>query len=172
MALTDTLGYEVRPPNAVQRLNWKISSSRPGAWLFARTFHHVDKLLLRLTGGRLSLAGLLGGIPVITLVTTGARTGARREMPLLGVPADGDIAVIGTRFGQKHTPGWYFNLVARPEAEVVFRDRRAKVRAREATGEEWDVLWARGRQIYGGYEAYARRITGRDVHIMVLEEAG
>lgn len=171
MALVDTLGYETASPNMLQRLSWKLSSSRPGAWLFARTLHHLDKVMLRLTGGRRTLVEYVAGIPVITLTTTGARTGARREMPLLGVPAGGSIAIVGTRFGQKRTPGWYFNLVADPEGEVEFHGRRAKVKAREAAGEEWDAIWAEARRLYAGYEAYARRITGRDVHIMVLDES-
>lgn len=46
---------------------------------------------------------------------TGVRTGQRRTVPLLGVPAGEDIAVIGTRFGQPRTPGWYHNMRADPK---------------------------------------------------------
>jgi hypothetical protein len=100
MGLIDQLGYKVRPANALQRAMWHVTSSRPGAWLFAKTLHHLDKLILRLTHGRVTIPELFAGIPVITLITTGARTGRRREMPLLGVPAGNDIAVIGTHYGQ------------------------------------------------------------------------
>ena len=171
MGLAQTLRYEVPTPNGVQRLMWKISGSRPGAWLFQRSLHFIDRLVLRLTGGRVALAQVLAGIPVITLVTTGARTGQRREMPLLGIPAGDDIAVIGTNFGQRSTPGWYFNLRKNPEGEVVYRSQRARIRAREADGAEREAIWARGCEIYAGYAAYARRISGRDVHVMVLEPA-
>jgi deazaflavin-dependent oxidoreductase (nitroreductase family) len=53
---------------------------------------------------------------VLTVTTTGARTGQRRTAPLLGVPAGEDIAVIGTSFGQPRTPGWYHNISCRPPA--------------------------------------------------------
>ena len=172
MGLQQTLGYEIPRANAVQRLMWKVSGSRPGAWLFAKTLHHIDRLVLKLTGGRTTVPQILAGIPVITVISTGARSGARREIPLLGVPVGDDIALIGTNFGQRNTPAWYFNLRKNPEAEVVYRNRRVPVRAREAEGAERDAIWARGREIYAGYEAYARRITNRDVHIMVLEPAG
>ncbi len=169
MTLVDKLGYEVPTPNAAQRGVWRISSSRPGAWLFAKTLHHVDGAVLSATGGTVTLPGILAGIPVITLVTTGARTGRRRSSPLLGVPTEGDLAVIGTRFGQPGTPGWVFNLVTHPDAEVRYRGRTVAVRAREAIGSEHAEIWDRARAVYAGYEAYARRIADRPIRIMVLE---
>ena len=172
MGLQQTLGYEVPRANALQRLMWKISGSRPGAWLFAKALHHMDRLVLRLTGGRTTVPQILAGIPVITVVSTGARSGQRRELPLLGVPHGDDIAIIGTNFGQRRTPAWYFNFRKNPDGEVVYRNQRVPVRAREAEGSERDAIWARGREIYAGYEAYARRIKDRDVHIMVLEPTG
>jgi hypothetical protein len=36
----------------------------------------------------------------------------RRTTPLLGVPIGGDIAIIGTNFGQPGKPGWHYNLRA------------------------------------------------------------
>lgn len=90
-------------------------------------------------------------------------------MPLLAIPSGDNLAVIGTRFGQRNTPGWYFNLRAHPRAEVAYRGKTVDVAAREAEGEEREDIWARARQIYPGYEAYARRIRGRPIHIMLLE---
>jgi hypothetical protein len=104
VGLIHQLGYRVPEANRLQRLVWKVSSSRPGAWLFAKTLHHLDRVVLRLTRGRATVPGVLAGLPVITLATTGARTGLRREVPLVGVPSGHQIAVIGTRFGQRRTP--------------------------------------------------------------------
>ena len=171
MGLVQELDYEVPQPNAVQRAVWRVTSSKPGAWLFARTSHHIDRFLLKVSGGRWTAARLLAGIPVITLVSTGARSGQRRSTPLLGVPLGDDLAIIGTRFGQHGTPGWYFNLRKQPSAEVVCNSRTVAVLAREAEGGEWQVAWDRARQMYSGYEVYARRITNRKIHIMVLSAA-
>jgi deazaflavin-dependent oxidoreductase (nitroreductase family) len=168
MGLVQELGYELPQPNGFQRAVWRVTSSRPGAWLFARVSHHIDLFVLKVSRRRWTLARLLAGIPVIILVTTGARTGARRSTPLLGVPMGDDLAIIGTRFGQHGTPGWYFNLRKQPAAEVVYNDVNAPVVAREAEGAEWQEAWDRARSIYSGYEAYARRITDRRVHVMVL----
>jgi deazaflavin-dependent oxidoreductase (nitroreductase family) len=169
MGLIDDLGYSVSEANRFQRLVWKISSSRPGSWFFAKTLHHIDRLVLRLTSQRVTVPGVLAGLPVITLATTGARTGQRREVPLVGVPAGDQLAVIGTRFGQPRTPGWYYNLRAEPQAEVGYRGRTVPVVAREAEGDERAAVWARGCELYAGYQAYARRIDHREIHVMVLE---
>ena len=168
MGLVQELGYAVPQPNAFQRAMWKVTSSRPGAWLFARTSHHIDRFVLTVSGGRWTAAGLLAGIPVITLVSTGARSGERRATPLLGVPIGDDLAIIGTRFGQHGTPGWYFNLRKQPAAEVACNNRTVAAVAREAEGNEWQEAWDGARRLYSGYEAYARRITDRKIHIMVL----
>ena len=168
MGLIQALGYEVPEPNAAQRAMWHVSSSRPGAWLFAKSGPHLDRLLLRLSNGQVTLATLVAGIPVITLVTTGARTGRTRTTPLLGVPFAGDLAVIGTRFGQKGTPGWYYNLRADPAIQVIYQDKSTAAVAREVQGEERQAIWERACQIYGGYDAYARRIKDRQIHIMLL----
>jgi deazaflavin-dependent oxidoreductase (nitroreductase family) len=171
MGLIDELGYRVPEANRFQRLVWKVSSSRPGAWLFAKTLHHMDRVVLRLTRERVTVPGVLAGLPVITLATTGALTGQRREVPLVGVPAGDQIAVIGTRFGHRRTPAWYFNLRSDPRAEIGYRGRTVPVVAREAEGEERETVWARGCEIYAGYQAYARRIDHRQIHVMILEPA-
>jgi deazaflavin-dependent oxidoreductase (nitroreductase family) len=170
--LRQALRYRIPRPNAAQRAVWRVSASRPGAWLFGKALHHLDKALLGLSRGQLTLPGVLAGLPVLTLTTTGARSGRRRSTPLIGVPAGDDIAVIGTRFGQPGTPGWYYNLRANPAAEVTYQSTSVSVVAREADGAEWRAIWASARRTYAGYEAYARRITGRPIHIMVLSQDG
>jgi deazaflavin-dependent oxidoreductase (nitroreductase family) len=169
VGLIDQLDYRVPEANRLQRLMWKVSSSRPGAWLFAQTLHHLDRLVLRLSRQRMTVPGVLAGLPIITLTTVGARTGRQRQVPLVGVPSGDQIAVIGTRFGHPRTPGWYFNLRAEPRAEVGYRGRAVPVVAREADGDERAAVWATGCRIYAGYQAYARRIDHRQIHVMVLE---
>jgi len=168
MGIIQALGYEVREPNAVRVAMQHIAASRPGAWLFARTVHQMDNALLRLSRGQATLPGVMAGLPVLTVTTTGARTGQRRSAPLVGVPAGADIAVIGTRFGQARTPGWYHNMRADPKVEVTYRNRTVKAIAREAGDDERQAVWDQARKIYVGYEAYARRVKNRTIPIMIL----
>jgi deazaflavin-dependent oxidoreductase (nitroreductase family) len=168
MGLIQQLDYRLPAPNSMQRAMWHVSSSRPGAWLFARSLPQIDRFVLRASRGQLTLGGLTAGVPVLTIITTGARSGLRRTTPLLGVPFGIDIAIIGTRFGQPATPAWYYNLRAEPRAEVTYRDKSVPVTAREADAEERRAIWDQARKIYAGYDAYAPRITGREIPIMIL----
>jgi len=160
--------YQVGKPNAAQVAMQRIAATRAGAWFFARTLDHIDRVLLRLSHGQVSVPEVVAGLPVLTVTTTGARTGQRRSAPLVGVPAGDDIAVIGTSFGQARTPGWYHNMRADPAVEVTYRDKTVKAIAREADEEEQRAIWDRARAIYAGYEAYASRIKNRPIHIMIL----
>jgi deazaflavin-dependent oxidoreductase (nitroreductase family) len=165
------LGYQVRRPNVAQVAMQHIAATRAGAWFFARTTHHVDRVLLRVSRGRVTLTGVAAGIPVLSVTTTGARTGQRRSAPLLGVPAGEDIAVLGSRFGQSRNPGWYHNMRADPRVEVTYRDKTIKAIAREADDKERQAIWDQARTIYAGYQAYANRIKNRQIHIMILSTA-
>jgi deazaflavin-dependent oxidoreductase (nitroreductase family) len=168
MGIIQAFDFEVRKPNAAQVAMQHVAATRPGAWFFARTLDRIDKSLLRLSKGQVTLPGALAGLPVLTVTTTGARTGQRRTAPLLGVPAGDDIAVMGTSFGQPRTPGWYHNMRANPEVEVTYRNRTIKAIAREAGDEERQAIWDRASAIYAGYQAYASRIKSREIHIMIL----
>ena len=56
MGLIQALAYEVPEPNAAQRAMWHVSSSRPGAWLFAKSGPRLDRFLLRLSKDQVTLA--------------------------------------------------------------------------------------------------------------------
>jgi hypothetical protein len=63
----------------------KLAATAPVAWFFARTLHHLDRAVFRLTGRKHTFVGLAAGLPVLMLTTTGAKTGQRRTSP---VPCD------------------------------------------------------------------------------------
>jgi deazaflavin-dependent oxidoreductase (nitroreductase family) len=171
MGVQQELDYVVRPANAAQRWTQRFASSRPGAWTFARTAHHLDRLVLRATHGRSTLAGVVAGIPVVMVTSTGRRSGERRTMPLLGVPIGDDLALVGTNFGQAALPAWYFNFAADPRGEVSHRDRTVAIVARDATPDERTQVLRTAAAIYPGYDRYRERITGRDIPVLVLEVA-
>lgn len=172
MGLAADLGYRHRNPNAFQRLIQTFSSSRPGAWLFSKTLRHLDAVALRVSHGKHTVPGLLAGLPVLDLTTTGRKSGLPRTSHLISVPLGDDLALLGTNFGQPKTPAWVLNLEAEPRGLVRFRDATASVTARPATDTERAQVMARSAGIYGGYEKYQQRISGRDVRIFVLESAG
>lgn len=169
MGVQQELDYQVGSANAVQRAMQRIASTPPAAWVFQRTLSPIDKLLFGWTGGRVTVPGLVAGLPVILLTTTGRTSGEPRTMPLLGVPIGDDLAVIGTNYGQQRTPGWVYNLEADPTADVEYRDRTVTVRARLADDAESDRAFELAAGVYPGYLRY--RVTHRDIRVFVLEPA-
>ncbi len=168
--LTD-LGYEVSPSNALQRGMQHIVASKPGAWLFSKFLHSVDKPLFELSKGRVTMPSLLAGLPVVMLTTTGRRSGRRRTMPLLAIPSGDDVAVIGSNFGQADTPGWVFNLEADPSATVGYAGNEVEVRARRADPAEADATFAVAARIYPCYAHYRSRADHREIRVFVLESS-
>ena len=171
MGLASDLDYGFGRPNAFQRLVQAFASSPPGAWLFSKLLRHLDDAVGRMTRGRHSVPGLLAGLPVIDLTTTGRKSGQQRTTHLISIPVADTLAILGTNFGQPSTPAWVLNLEAEPRAEVTFRGTTRSVVARPASVAEADEVMARSAGIYGGYAKYRQRITGRRVRIFVLEPA-
>jgi deazaflavin-dependent oxidoreductase (nitroreductase family) len=155
--------------NVVQQVVRHFAASGPGAWLFARVLHRIDRPVYELTRGRHTCASLLSGIPVVILTTTGVRTGQPRTVPVLGIPIQGTVAIIASNFGQHRQPAWYYNLRAHPDAEVVVDGMRRRVRAVEAAGERRAQIWQEGLRIYPGFGQYERRAAHRGIGVFVLE---
>jgi deazaflavin-dependent oxidoreductase (nitroreductase family) len=168
MSVLDELDYTVKPANAAQRITQKIAASAPGAWLSQRTLYPVDKVLYRRSKGRVTIAELMAGLPVIMLTTTGAKSGEPRSMPLVGIPLDDHLALIGSNYGQQRTPGWVYNLEANPEATVSYRDRSVEVTARPATDAEADRAFDIAAGFYPGYGKYRARASHRTIRVFVL----
>jgi deazaflavin-dependent oxidoreductase (nitroreductase family) len=155
--------------NAFQRFLRRFAASGPGSWLFARVLHHIDRPVHRLTHGRYTFASLVAGLPVVMLTTTGAKSGRPRTVPVLGIPAADGLAIIASNFGQDRHPGWYHNLRAKPEADVVVDGDHRHVRAVQAEGERRARIWQEGLRVYPGFDQYERRATQRRISVFLLE---
>jgi deazaflavin-dependent oxidoreductase (nitroreductase family) len=163
------LGYEAKTASALQRGVQTFGATRAGAWIFQRALYPMDKMMYKSTHGRVTVAGLLGGLPVIMLTTTGAKTGKPRSMPLIGFPTGDSLTVLGTNFGQKPTPGWVYNLRGNAAASVGYRDHMVDVTARRATDVETDEAFRLAATVYPGYKNYRSRATNREILAFVLD---
>jgi len=155
-------------PNAFQKLIHRFLMLRPVSAFLAVVLHHVDTFLLHFTHGRHTVTRIIG-LPIIQLTTTGAKTGQLRTMPLVSLPDGEKIALIASNFGQKHSPGWYYNLKANPHCEVRFNSRSLRYIARESMGDEREKYFRMAVSYYGGYEKYKERAAPRKIPVMVLE---
>lgn len=153
----------------------KIASSRPGAWIFSPILHHVDRVFLRLTNNKTTLTSIMSGIPVLVLTSTGAKSGLLRTVPLLYVrdeSGSGKIALIASNWGQKHHPGWYYNLKANPGATCSIGGQVGDYIAHEAGGEEYASFWQSAMDTYMGFPHYQKRAGDRHIPIMVMTPIG
>jgi deazaflavin-dependent oxidoreductase (nitroreductase family) len=142
---------------------------RPGFARVARLLVPADRLVGRLTRGRVVALGLL---PSLVITTTGRRSGLPRRNPLLYVRDGAAYVVVGSNWGQPHQPAWALNLLAEPRASVAVGGREFPVVARLTDGAERDRLWALLVRRWPAYETYAGRAGGRDLKLFRLEPTG
>lgn len=117
--------------------------------------------------------GLIGyrvpGVPPMLLLDhVGAKSGKRRTSPLVFGRDGENVILVASKGGYPKHPAWFHNLVTNPEASIQIGSRRMDVRARVATPEERERLWALMVGVYSGYEGYRRR-TEREIPLVVLE---
>jgi len=126
----------------------------------------LDRVLSRVTGGRVVLSGSL--VPSLVLETTGARSGQTRTTPLATLPDDdGSFYVVGSNFGRDRHPAWTANLLSTPDAVVVHRGRRIPVRAALLDEDEKAAVWPRLTAVWPAYDRYVEA-SGRDLRVFRL----
>jgi deazaflavin-dependent oxidoreductase (nitroreductase family) len=159
---------EINKPNAFQKLIHRFLMMASVSALLAKILHQADAFMLRLTHNRHTFTELVG-LPIIQLTTVGAKTNQPRTKPLVGVIDHEKIALIASSFGREHNPGWYYNLKAHPECDVLFKGRAGKYIARETDGDEYERYWQMAVSFYRGYEKYKERAVHRHIPVMLLE---
>jgi deazaflavin-dependent oxidoreductase (nitroreductase family) len=163
--------YEHRRANPFRRVVRVTAAWAPVSWFYARTLHHIDRGVYRLTRGRATFVSWVAGLPIVMLTTTGAKSGRRHTCPLVALP-DGDrLVVIASNYGQYRNPAWYHNLRANPGATVSFEGVTRDVVARELEGEERDRHYERGIEIYPGWTEYRKRAAHRRIPVLELTPA-
>ncbi|WP_106814730.1 nitroreductase family deazaflavin-dependent oxidoreductase [Microbacterium timonense] len=127
----------------------------------------LERFVTWISRGRVQLSALL--VPSLVLHTTGAKSGAPRDVPLMYTPdGHGRAIVAGTNFAGERHPAWTANLLAHPDAAITVRGRRMPVRATPVPDEERDAVWTRIEAQWPGYRNYERE-SGRTVRLFRLQ---
>jgi deazaflavin-dependent oxidoreductase (nitroreductase family) len=108
------------------------------------------------------------GVPVLVLRTTGRRSGAPRDAPLMFVRHGGGFAVSPANAASERTPAWWLNLQAHPRATVFLEGRAIEVAGREATAQERAETYPRLKAQYAGMEHY-ERVAGKEFPVVMLD---
>ena len=72
-------------------------------------------------------------VPSLLLTTTGRKSGRKYIFPLFYGKAGNSYFIVASKGGAPDHPGWYKNLLAYPEAEIMVGTQKLKVRARTAS---------------------------------------
>jgi deazaflavin-dependent oxidoreductase (nitroreductase family) len=150
-------------------MSTKVRAPKPGTlvWKLNTAVTRLHVRLFQASGGR--VGGTLDGAPLLVLHHRGAKSGARRQSPLVHMRNGEDLVIVASLLGSPKNPAWYHNLRAHPDdVEVDVRGGRRTVRARQATQDEAAELWPRLVQTYPPFANYTTR-TDREFPVMVLE---
>ena len=149
-----------------ERIAIPIASSRPGSWFYVNLAPHLDRPLLRLSGGRFSTAGF-GRVGMLKV--KGAKSGAEKQTPLVHT-RDGDaILLVASRGGDVKHPAWYRNVVANPDVRFSKDGEERPYLARELSGEERERAWRLVNRTYPGFTVYEKRAGARLIPVIALE---
>ena len=112
--------------------------------------------------------GQLGGRDICVVSMTGARSGVRRDIPLMYVPYGDGVILVASLGGAPKHPTWYYNLVAHPDIDVHVKGKTLALRARRASAQEKATVWPVCVERYPDYDLYQRR-TDRDIPVFICE---
>ena len=159
--------------NPYQVSGWKralqrVAATRFGGWFYANVAPKIDRPLVRLTKGRLSMGV---GHPVGLITMIGAKSGQPRTTPLLCTPDGDNWLVVASNGGSTKNPAWLYNLRVHPEITMLIQGREGQYIAHETKGAERAEAWRKVSAFYIGYPKYAER-SGREIPVFVLKPKG
>jgi deazaflavin-dependent oxidoreductase (nitroreductase family) len=133
-----------------------------------RAGNAMHRTVLKLTGNKVGTT--MGGMQVLTLTTTGRKSGQQRSAMLNAALRQGEtIVLVASRGGDDRHPDWYLNLRANPDVQVTFPGGEPRpMHARVATAEERAELWPQVTAAWKGYAKYQRK-TDREIPLVLIE---
>ncbi|WP_372865448.1 nitroreductase family deazaflavin-dependent oxidoreductase [Spongiibacter sp.] len=132
--------------------------SRANVWVFKKS------------NGRL-WKNFPGGFPICLVEMKGAKTGAKRETPLIYLPVSegsDSVYLVASQGGMPKNPVWYYNVSAHPDITVTVGGKSTPLRARRLSAEEKQAAWPRLCELYPDFDEYQAR-TERDIPVFICE---
>lgn len=113
------------------------------------------------------VVGRFQGRDLILLNTIGAKSGARRVIPVVYMMDGKRYVIIASSGGSPTHPDWYYNIVAHPEFEVEVGAEKFKVKAEVAEEPERTHLYDKMAARYAFFAEY-RENTERVIPLLTL----
>ncbi len=122
---------------------------------------------LRAHGGH-ATGGPFKGRELLILTTTGAKSGEKRENPLVYSRHGDEYVIVASKGGSPTHPAWFHNLLAHPVVTVEVLGEKFQARARVVDEEDYERLYRQHADINPTFHEY-RRKTSRKIPVVVLE---
>lgn len=143
----------------------RLGATRLGVWIIKHVVSPVDRLVYRLTGGR--VASVRGSAESILLLTTiGRRSGQERTTPVFYLGTPDRLVICNVNPGFERTNPWVLNLRAKSLARVQIGSHRGTYHARMATEEEVAHHWPQLIRLWPAYQAHFERSGQRTIFIL------
>lgn len=156
--------------HAVRSVIAPLTRTRVFRWLGPRILPPLEALVRGISGGRVQVSGIL--VHSLILHSIGAKSGKQRDSELMYTPDGmGNAIIAGTSFARERHPGWTYNLLAHPDAEITVRGRRLPVHSTLLGEAERDAAWKLIDMQWPGYRSYERE-SGRMVKLFRLKPVG
>ena len=134
---------------------------------YGATMPNLPRPLMPVMYGVINIFIKLQGGRILTLTTTGSKSGNEHSNPLGWFP-DGDNAwlIVASNGGAAQHPAWYFNLARNPDKAWIQVDgRKIQVQSESLQGAAYDKAW---NVIVAKAPTYAGYKTKTDRHIPVI----
>ena len=122
-----------------------------------QTANSVHVGLYRRSKGK--IAGRIANMPLLLITTYGRRSGRPYTNPVAFIQEGQDYLVAATAGGQDWNPGWYLNLLTRPEAKIELDSQTFDVQAAIAKGDERTRLYERFKAASSNFVKYEKNTT-------------
>ena len=116
------------------------------------------------------VGGPFEGSKLLILHSTGAKSGAVRENPVVYKDLDGSYAIFASKGGAPTNPDWYYNILAHPAVEAEIGTQKVRLTARVAGPEEREKIWVPWKTANPGFAEYEAK-TDREIPVVILEPA-
>lgn len=115
--------------------------------------------------------GPFAGRDLLLLTAKGARSGEIRTTPLVYTREGDNYVVVASKGGADTNPGWYWNLLANPQATIEVEDEIVPVIATEVKDADRRRLYDAHAEINPGFKDYELK-TSREIPVFILKRAG
>lgn len=138
-------------------------------WSIFNRVAALNKVVYRVSGGRLGNKLPGTNAPVILVHHVGAKSGEERVSPLIGMRDGERWVIVASKGGTDKHPAWFHNLKANPETRIEVGRDRIDVQARIVESEERAELWPKLIDIYPPYAEYQEFAKDRVIPVLSLD---